>query len=169
MADCPYCYASTKIRAPYPKARIYLKPLPVYSSANCIHSRFQLNWLLVRQRRVCFANEPGQASCYATVLLTHLASLRSRSPLALCRLCHPASRCKYILRLVELFGLLPSLDDGGPEARLRSASRISVEAALRSVATSCSKPERATFSTCTGRASAKPLSRPLLYRRSLLS
>jgi hypothetical protein len=67
-----------------------------------------------------------------------------------------------VLRLVEPFGLLPSLDDGGPEARFRSASRISVAAALRSVATSCSKSERATFSSSTGRASAKPLSRPLL-------
>jgi hypothetical protein len=27
----------------------------------------------------------------------------------------PASQRRSILRLVELFGLLPSLDDGGPE------------------------------------------------------
>jgi hypothetical protein len=41
------------------------------------------------------------------------------------------------LRLARPFGLLHSPGDGGPEARLRSASRISVEDALRSVATSC--------------------------------
>ena len=41
-----------------------------------------------------------------------------------------------------------SLDDGGPEARLRSASRISVADARRSVATSMSQSatrSRATF------------------------
>ena len=37
---------------------------------------------------------------------------------------------------VELFGLLPSLDIGGPEARLRSAFRILVRSAFESVATS---------------------------------
>jgi hypothetical protein len=41
-----------------------------------------------------------------------------------------------ILRLVEPFGLLPSLDDGESGARSRLASRISSEDALHSVATS---------------------------------
>jgi hypothetical protein len=39
-------------------------------------------------------------------------------------------------------GIVPSLDNGGPEARLRSASRILSEAALQSVATSCRKRKR---------------------------
>jgi hypothetical protein len=38
-----------------------------------------------------------------------------------------------------LLGLLPSHGTGGPEARLQSASRILVEAAHRSVATSLSQ------------------------------
>jgi hypothetical protein len=41
--------------------------------------------------------------------------------------------------MVEPFGLLPSLDNGGPEARLRSASRILSRNAFESVATSMSQ------------------------------
>jgi hypothetical protein len=44
-----------------------------------------------------------------------------------------------ILRLAGPFGLLPSPGTGGPEARLRSAFRISVADARRSVATSVSQ------------------------------
>jgi hypothetical protein len=55
-------------------------------------------------------------------------------------MCSPRHRrIKGVTLMLPPFGLLSSLDDGGPEARLRSASRISVEAALRSVATSCRK------------------------------
>jgi len=96
-----------------------------------------------------------------------------------------------ILRRSSRSGFLPSLDDGESGARARLAFRISVEAAHRSVATSCrnkrsnhappiTAPSLETFfSWCastapprrltqsTGRASAKPLSRPLPCRTEI--
>jgi hypothetical protein len=52
---------------------------------------------------------------------------------------HPLFRLhlSMLLRRSSRSGSMPSLDIGSSEARLRSASRISVEDALQSVVTSC--------------------------------
>jgi hypothetical protein len=61
-----------------------------------------------------------------------------------------------------------SLDDGGPEARLRSASRISVEDALQSVATSYRKQTRelrGSFQPTTSFSLSRPCAREARARR----
>jgi hypothetical protein len=77
------------------------------------------------ERRVIELRWVGMIPAHIRIQISHQHTGRTRKYLAV----H--------LRLARPFGLLPSPGDGGPEARLRSASRISVEDALRSVATFC--------------------------------